>query len=140
MPRDCDCSGGTCRPASDLSPGDVTRRDFLKALGIGALAVYGEALLSPALAALPKAPGEVALLPSYATYPLTPPRLYTGEHLGAVAMPIGGIGTGTIWLDGQGRLRVWQIFNNSTPGPGALAMRVRPGRAGCCKKKDSPCV
>src|SRR5512136_2334007 len=27
-------------------------------------------------------------------------------------MPIGGIGTGTIWLDGQGRLAVWQIFNN----------------------------
>jgi uncharacterized protein (DUF608 family) len=27
-------------------------------------------------------------------------------------MPIGGIGTGTIWLDGQGRLGVWQIFNN----------------------------
>ena len=29
-------------------------------------------------------------------------------------MPIGGIGTGTLWLDGQGRLRVWQIFNNET--------------------------
>jgi len=29
-------------------------------------------------------------------------------------MPIGGIGTGTIWLDGQGRLAVWQIFNNFT--------------------------
>ena len=27
-------------------------------------------------------------------------------------MPIGGIGTGSIWLDGQGRLGVWQIFNN----------------------------
>ena len=27
-------------------------------------------------------------------------------------MPIGGIGTGSIWLDGQGRLSVWQIFNN----------------------------
>ncbi len=27
-------------------------------------------------------------------------------------MPIGGIGTGSIWLDGQGRLAVWQIFNN----------------------------
>ncbi|MGQ9730027.1 MAG: GH116 family glycosyl-hydrolase [Candidatus Zipacnadales bacterium] len=45
---------------------------------------------------------------------MTSPRVYTGEHLAAVAMPIGGIGTGTIWLDGQGRLSVWQIFNNYT--------------------------
>ena len=45
-------------------------------------------------------------------YPKTPPRVYKGEHLEAVAMPIGGIGTGSIWLDGQGRLSVWQIFNN----------------------------
>ena len=27
-------------------------------------------------------------------------------------MPLGGIGTGSIWLDGQGRLAIWQIFNN----------------------------
>jgi uncharacterized protein (DUF608 family) len=46
------------------------------------------------------------------TYPLTPPRVYRGKNLEAVGMPIGGIGTGSIWLDGQGRLGVWQIFNN----------------------------
>ncbi|MBU4285781.1 MAG: hypothetical protein KKD76_02635 [Verrucomicrobia bacterium] len=45
-------------------------------------------------------------------YPLTPPRVYQDKNLEAVAMPIGGIGTGTIWLDGAGRLQVWQIFNN----------------------------
>ncbi len=45
-------------------------------------------------------------------YPITAPRVYQGSHLEAVAMPIGGIGTGSIWLDGQGRLSVWQIFNN----------------------------
>ena len=28
------------------------------------------------------------------------------------ACRIGGIGTGSIWLDGQGRLAIWQIFNN----------------------------
>ncbi len=44
--------------------------------------------------------------------PVSQPRTYQGENLEYVLMPIGGIGTGTIWLDGQGRLRVWQIFNN----------------------------
>lgn len=44
-------------------------------------------------------------------YPLTSPHVYRGANLQHVAMPIGGIGTGTIWLDGQGRLAVWQIFN-----------------------------
>ena len=27
-------------------------------------------------------------------------------------MPLGGIGSGSIWLNGQGQLGVWQIFNN----------------------------
>ena len=45
-------------------------------------------------------------------YPMQRPRVYKGANLEYVMMPIGGIGTGTIWLDGQGRLAVWQIFNN----------------------------
>jgi uncharacterized protein (DUF608 family) len=43
-------------------------------------------------------------------YPLTQPRVYRDKNLQAVAMPIGGIGTGSIWLNGEGRLAVWQIF------------------------------
>lgn len=42
------------------------------------------------------------------------PRIYTGEHLEAVGMPVGGIGTGNIWIGGDGLLPVWQIFNNLT--------------------------
>jgi uncharacterized protein (DUF608 family) len=47
-------------------------------------------------------------------------------------MPIGGIATGTIWLDGQSRLRVWQIFNNhSEPAIPAsfFALRAKVGEA-----------
>ena len=62
-------------------------------------------------------------------YPMTPPRVYEGANLEYVAMPIGGIGTGTIWLDGQGRLGVWQVFNNSGEPhiPGSFfALRAQP--------------
>ena len=36
---------------------------------------------------------------------------YRGETLRAVAMPLGGLGTGTIALAGDGSLRQWQIHN-----------------------------
>ncbi len=51
-----------------------------------------------------------------ARYPVQRPRTYKDDHLQYVLMPIGGLGTGTIWLDGQGRLAVWQIFNNYNEG------------------------
>jgi uncharacterized protein (DUF608 family) len=38
-------------------------------------------------------------------------RVYTGDRLRAVAMPLGGLGTGTIALAGDGSLRQWQIHN-----------------------------
>lgn len=40
-----------------------------------------------------------------------PSPVYTGQNLRAVAMPLGGIGTGTIALAGDGSLRQWQIHN-----------------------------
>src|SRR5689334_20821654 len=41
----------------------------------------------------------------------TPP-VYRGERLRAVAMPLGGIGTGSVALCGDGSLRQWQLCNN----------------------------
>lgn len=38
-------------------------------------------------------------------------RAYSGDRLRSVAMPLGGIGAGTIALAGDGSLRQWQIFN-----------------------------
>ena len=40
------------------------------------------------------------------------PMVYTGKRLKCVAMPLGGVGTGTVALCGDGSLRQWQIFNN----------------------------
>ncbi len=43
-------------------------------------------------------------------------RTFTGQSLGQVAFPLGGIGTGTVSLGGRGELRDWEIFNR--PGKG----------------------
>jgi uncharacterized protein (DUF608 family) len=89
---------------------DFTRRDFLGKLAAGAA---GAALAAELAWAKPPATAQPLTPPPGPTsYPLTPPRVYRGKNLEAVAMPLGGIGTGSVWLDGQGRLAVWQIFNN----------------------------
>ncbi|MDD5688373.1 MAG: GH116 family glycosyl hydrolase [Elusimicrobia bacterium] len=57
------------------------------------------------------------------------PRIYKGENLSAVAMPIGGIGTGSIWLNGEARLSSWQIFNNINEfnlPDSFFAIRIKP--------------
>lgn len=42
-------------------------------------------------------------------------RIYRGEHLSAISIPIGGIGAGTIQMNGKAERSVWQIFNNFNP-------------------------
>ena len=39
-------------------------------------------------------------------------RIYKGEHLGAIDIPIGGIGAGCIQMNGKAERGIWQIFNN----------------------------
>lgn len=41
---------------------------------------------------------------------------YDQEHLGRIALPLGGIGTGTVSLGGRGDLRDWEIVNRPAKG------------------------
>ena len=41
---------------------------------------------------------------------------YDRDHLGQIALPIGGIGTGTVSLGGGGALRVWEKINHPPMG------------------------
>jgi len=108
MSGDCCCNGRGCGEAAGVS-----RRGFLRkvAAGTAALSLAEWAGESAAHAAwLRHRPRtDLSVL---ARYPVARPRVYAGAHTGHVRMPIGGIGTGTVWLDGDGRLGVWQIFNN----------------------------
>jgi non-lysosomal glucosylceramidase len=56
-------------------------------------------------------------------------RVYSGEHLGAIRLPVGGIGTGSIQMNGRASRPVWQIFNNlSQPSvPNSFfGVRIKP--------------
>ena len=109
MPNECRCCGGRCgvQPLAELS-----RREFMEKLALGTAALS----LAGGLASSAEGEEKACLTPPKPlggrTYPLTPPRIYRGKNLEAVGMPIGGIGTGSIWLDGEGKLGIWQIFNN----------------------------
>jgi non-lysosomal glucosylceramidase len=48
-------------------------------------------------------------------------KTYDEQHLEAIALPLGGIGTGTVSLGGRGNLRDWEIMNR--PSKGFVPMR-----------------
>lgn len=48
---------------------------------------------------------------------------YDQQHLYQIALPLGGIGTGTVSLGGRGELRDWEIMNV----PGKKYSTVTPG-------------
>ncbi|MFI5690846.1 GH116 family glycosyl-hydrolase [Kribbella sp. NPDC051586] len=58
-------------------------------------------------------------------------RTYTGRNLRRIALPLGGIGTGTVSLGGRGNLRDWEIVNRPAKG-------FRPGTAFFALRTESP--
>ena len=50
-------------------------------------------------------------------------KQYDEQHLYQIALPLGGIGTGTVSLGGRGELRDWEIMNV----PGKKYSTVTPG-------------
>ncbi|MFD7156576.1 GH116 family glycosyl-hydrolase [Kribbella sp. NPDC059898] len=58
-------------------------------------------------------------------------RTYTGRHLRRIALPLGGIGTGTVSLGGRGNLRDWEIVNRPAKGfhPGTAFFAIRTASA-----------
>jgi non-lysosomal glucosylceramidase len=50
-------------------------------------------------------------------------KRYDQNHLARIALPLGGIGTGTVSLGGRGDLRDWEIMNRAAKGFVPLAGR-----------------
>src|SRR5262245_62055367 len=132
--RHCASRPSLCACAS--GPDDIRRdrRQFLKAVGIGAGALAlrpWQAMAGP----FPRAdfdtlvPADKKLRPEW-VQSLTDRgqrAAYRGADLEKIGMPVGGICTGQLYLGGDGRLWHWDIFNQRTStGPDHYAKPLTP--------------
>lgn len=66
---------------------------------------------------------------------------YTGNALNEISFPLGGIGTGSIGLAGNGRLVDWEIFNRpnkgSVNGYSHIAVKAKNSRGSVCRVLNS---
>lgn len=114
MADEC-CPGGNCTPKVD-------RRDFVRLVGVGltgaAAPVVNADSANAGEAKAPEEPQRAAGEASYLTRDEAWPslRVYDRAHLARIALPLGGIGTGTVSLGGRGDLRDWEVMNR--PGKG----------------------
>jgi non-lysosomal glucosylceramidase len=128
---------------SPRDEGRLDRRGFVKTvgLGVGGLATMGEA---PADAGSSSRAEELARAFTDPGWPSL--KHYDGAHLARIALPLGGIGTGTVSLGGRGDLRDFELMNRPAKGyvPAAaaapfLAVRLRePGRPPVARVLEGP--
>lgn len=87
---------------------EIDRRTFLKGVGAGAatLATTAGLVVNTSNSAAEHDFSRVSVTPRADRI------VYRGDKLRALAMPLGGIGTGSVALAGDGGLRQWQVTHN----------------------------
>ncbi|MCL4220407.1 MAG: hypothetical protein KJZ65_03460 [Phycisphaerales bacterium] len=104
------CNGGSCGPG-------VSRRGFMGAsVGAWLLASAGRAFAGPFEQAADgehPIPADKKLNEAWvrSLYERGEPMRCRGQELAFIGMPVGGVCCGTMYLGGDGRLWVWDIFN-----------------------------
>lgn len=130
MTRKCDCAGGQCMPWENPESGNesengVTRRQFVRLLGVGTAA--GALLGASAAEAAEDAAKETARWRLDGSQAASAPRVYRSAVHSDARMPLGGIGTGNFEIGPDGQLSVWQLFNTLRDGYVPLFFGIRAG-------------
>ena len=122
IPDSCCSDSDCCSPKVETveNNGGVVRRDFLKTMG---LAGTGLLLGFPSFGMSQRKepytiPIDKGLSEEWykSLYERGEPEIYKGAQLAYIGMPIGGLFTGTVYLGGDGKLWLWDIFNKQKEG------------------------
>ncbi len=111
--NDCNGQDGQCQPQK------LARRDFMKGLGAAALAVTGpiQAFAGPFdeqdFQTLVPVDKKLSAAWIKSLCERGTPQAYRGNQLTYIGMPIGGIGCGQLYLGGDGRLWLWDIYKSN---------------------------
>ena len=110
-----------CGSIDSLKGQGILRRDFLKYMGIvmGATAAGIPPVKLNAVNGIPYyIPANKNLDPNRLKQLMErgEPEIFTGKDLAYIGMPVGGICTGTVYLGGDGKLWLWDIFNQQKEG------------------------
>ena len=135
-----------CGPGSDCCGTNLDRRDFLLLAGLGTAAAAATAACTPGA---PPPNDTAAMSPADREalddddWPVV--RVYGPDNVNRIALPIGGIGTGTVSLTGFGSLRDWEIMNRPAKGftpaggsPPLFAVFVQDGETRVCRLAEGP--
>ena len=119
----CDPNSGCCSPKEVTNTpieSDILRRDFLKAMGLatGGVLIGFPAFGMSSLKSEYTIPIDKGLSPEWykSLYERGIAEVYRGKELAYIGMPIGGLCTGTVYLGGDGKLWLWDIFNETKEG------------------------
>jgi uncharacterized protein (DUF608 family) len=103
-----------CVPGSGCCSGKtVNRRDFIKSAVVasGAVGFLQSGATPDAIAAIPD-PKDAFNAWKKSLFDTGSMRVYRGEELKNIGMPMGGFGAGQVYVRGNGSLGPWQILNN----------------------------
>lgn len=120
--KSCQPNTECCCPSetSSTNARSIVRRDFLKYVGLasGGVLVGLPAIGREDSTSMYNIPVDKELSPEWykSLYERGTAEIYKGKELAYIGMPIGGMFSGTVYLGGDGKLWLWDIFNEKKEG------------------------
>ncbi len=133
--KTCEPNSGCCSPNQDSdkpSGQNIVRRDFLKVMGLmtGGLILDFPVMARTNLKSDYTIPVDKKLSAKWykSLYERGETEVYSGKELAYIGMPIGGLFSGTVYLGGDGKLWLWDIFNEYKEGVRNITLQDWEGK------------